>query len=86
MEEELGISVPYTELFKYSCFDEVDKAIKVVFKATYDGPFTLQKEEVDSVHWMPIEKIKNLIETNPELFCKPFYEAMKIYLNKYASY
>jgi isopentenyl-diphosphate Delta-isomerase len=80
MQEELGIQVPYEKLFKYSCFDDIDKAIKVVFKAKFNGPFKTDPKEVGSIHWMSLDKIKELIKTNPELFCKPFLEAIKIYL------
>ncbi|MBC8500413.1 MAG: NUDIX domain-containing protein [Nanoarchaeota archaeon] len=84
MKEELGISVPYSKLFKYEFSDDVDKAIKTVFKATYDGPFKLQKEEVEAVYWMSLGDIKQKMSEHPEQFCPPFFKALKIcFKNKF---
>src|SRR3989338_1841408 len=51
MQEELGISLQPKMLFKFHYFDDINKAFKMVFNAIYDGTFTLQKEELDSVKW-----------------------------------
>ena len=58
LEEELGIrNTPMEHLFKFYYENNVIKTWGDAWECTYDGPLTLQVEEVDSVHPMTMEQI-----------------------------
>ena len=58
LEEELGIKgTKMDHLFKFYYEDERIKTWGDAWECTYDGPLTLQVEEVDSVHPMTMEQI-----------------------------
>ena len=67
-QEELGTTVPVQFLLSdlYSDSRGNNKFLQV-FKATYDGPFTINKEEVERVEWFALDKIKQMI-ANGEKF------------------
>jgi len=83
MEEELGVTLPFKEIFRYYCFDDADKAFKVVYSATYDGPFNLQKEEVEDVKWVNPEYLMKNMEEDPESYNPPFIKGMTLFLNNH---
>lgn len=67
LEEEMGIRhVPLTRLFDFYFADQRTRVWGGVFSCVYDGPLTLQEEEVASVSLMTIDEIFERAST--ELF------------------
>ncbi len=81
-QEELGISVTPKRLFKFHYFDEINKAFKTAFTAIYDGTFTIQKEELDSVKWVSPEQLQREMKSNPKKFNPSFIEGMRIFWSR----
>jgi isopentenyldiphosphate isomerase len=64
LAEEMGIcNVPLTWLFDFYFAAARTRVWGGAFSCTYDGPLTLQKEEVESVSLMTIEEILRRAET-----------------------
>ena len=82
MKEELGISVKPWKLFKFFYGDEVNKAFKTVYTAIYDGEFSIQQEELDSIRWTAMEELKKELADHPEQFNPSFVMGMEIYFSK----
>ena len=58
LEEEMGIrNVPLIRLFDFYFADQRTRVWGGAFSCTYDGPLTLQEEEVESVSLMTIDEI-----------------------------
>ena len=57
--EELGIDQPLTSCFKFFFESDNNRCWGQVFKCVHDGPFMLQKEEVESGEFMELEEIKS---------------------------
>ena len=55
--EELGIDQPLTPCFKFFFAADNNRCWGQVFECVHDGPFTLQKEEVESGEFMDKEKV-----------------------------
>lgn len=53
-----------------------------LFEGIHDGPFKIQKDELDSIKFFSINEIKDLIVNKPDLFTKAFKLCFKIYINK----
>lgn len=85
--EELGIKTNI-KLIAKDIIEEFDQEkFKVrhffsFFEGTHEGPFKIQKEEVDSAKFFSIDEIKKMIETNPDLFTLAFKLCFKFYVNK----
>ena len=57
-EEELGLrGVALTDHFKMYFEDESTRSFGRAYSCVYDGPFVLQREEVASARFMPVEAI-----------------------------
>lgn len=66
LEEEMGIrNVPLTRLFDFYFADQRTRVWGGVFSCVYDGPLTLQEEEVESVSLITVEEILRRAETEP---------------------
>ena len=67
LAEELGIKeVPLTPCFDNYFEDATNKVWGRVFRCTHEGPFTLQKEEIESGGFMDVTQI--LDAANSQLF------------------
>lgn len=67
LEEEMGIrDVPLTRLFDFYFADQRTRVWGGAFSCIYDGPLSLQAEEVESVSLMTIDEIFDRAPT--ELF------------------
>ena len=68
INEEVGLNVNEDELdLFYSGRDDIDKVFFDLYYIKKDfstDSLTLQKEEVESVKWMTVDEIKQLISTN----------------------
>jgi isopentenyldiphosphate isomerase len=68
VEEEVGIrDVPLTFLFKMRFTSSEDNCFSGVYKCVYDGPITLQEEEIASGLFLPLEKVEEMLQK--EQFC-----------------
>lgn len=66
LEEEMGIrQVPLTRLFDFYFSDPRSHVWGGAFTCTYDGPLTLQAEEVERVELMTIDEILQRAEQEP---------------------
>jgi len=83
MNEELGIQVPYEELFKYRFRDDYDNAFCMLYRSRHNGPFTLQKEEVAGVEWIDPGRLHRDIKRNPGRYAAPFIHGMELYSRRY---
>ncbi len=64
LEEEMGIcNVPLTRLFDFYFADERTQVWGGAFSCVYDGPLTLQAEEVESVSLMTSDEILRRAKT-----------------------
>lgn len=56
-KEELGIERPLVPQFKYFFEDDHNRCWGQVFSCIHDGPFVLQKEEVESGEFMDVRSV-----------------------------
>lgn len=82
--EELGIEVPIEPKFHFLYKanvggDLIEHELDHVFTGTYEGEFTLNKEEVDSIRYVTMEELDRELEEYPDHFTPWF----KIILNEY---
>jgi len=86
MKEEIGISVPYQELFKIHYSSSLHNAFCMVYQAVYpetvEQSFRIQEEEVDHVKWIPLSTLRSLLAVQPELFTPPFRKVMDTYFRE----
>lgn len=55
--EELGVDQPLTAHFKYFFEQNNNRCWGQVFSCVHDGPFTLQREEVESGEFMTVDEV-----------------------------
>lgn len=60
MEEELGIQTPITFAKKFYVENFQESEIAVTFTAKHNGPFFPNKDEMDKVEFLSLEKIKTM--------------------------
>ncbi|MBI1970432.1 NUDIX domain-containing protein [Candidatus Woesearchaeota archaeon] len=86
MKEEIGISVPYQELFKVQYSSTLHNAFCMVYQAMYpetpEQSFLIQEDEVEYVKWIPLSTLRSLLAAQPELFTPPFRKVMNAYFDK----
>ena len=78
--EELGVRGELRRLFdlRYAADDMAVNG--VVYSCTHDGPFHLQKDEVESGRFMDLVEVIELTQREP--FCPDGIEALRIYLDR----
>ena len=66
IEEEMGVKgdVKLKKHFDFLFEDKFSRVWGRLFSTTYNGPFVLQEEEVESAQFMKVEAVKQLIEDN----------------------
>ena len=66
LAEEVGISgVPLAHHFVFHYADDYTRVWGSVFTCVYDGALLLQKEEVESASFMPLEAVRSHAERAP---------------------
>lgn len=85
LKEELGVGDIKLELLDryYTSGTYGKKKINrynSVFRGIYDGPFTLQKEEVSKVKWIAVSDLKQNIKNNPEIYTPGLIKLVEDYL------
>lgn len=66
ISEELGISPPLQFIRFCPPIEGVNYEFAALYRATSEGPFTLQAEEVEEVRWVNAEEVK-LLKITPNL-------------------
>lgn len=81
LEEETGIKNPKLE-FLFDFFYKGDKVsfFAKTYRCVYDGKIRMQKEEVEDYFFVSIDKLKKMIEDNPEKFSPDSLAQFKEYL------
>lgn len=84
LEEELGVSGVPLQAHEHFFFDQPGNRLWcAVFSAVWDGPLTLQPEEVLEARFMPVAGV--LQESLHKSYCPDSLAALKRYLGKSAS-
>src|SRR3989344_5144307 len=88
MNEELGVDVDLKDInlkifedYVYSK-ESKPKYVKHVIKlfvGNHEGPFNIQKEELDSIQFYTLEEVKKLMEQNPSIMT----EGLRLTLKEY---
>ncbi|WP_332468353.1 NUDIX hydrolase YfcD [Desulfogranum marinum] len=66
LAEELGVTAgPFQHLFDQYFEDSSNRVWGRVFSCTHNGPFVLQKEEIEHGHFIPLSDIESLHEREP---------------------
>ena len=81
-EEELGF-VPreLSKVCDYDSFSERQREKRRLFVCVFEGEFKIDEEEVESVEWCAVEKIKRMIEKGMD-----FTEGFKISFERYLEF
>lgn len=66
MNEELGIPLSQNIdfMFKMKIRNNIESENVSVFSTVYDGPFFIQKEEIDEIRFWNRDELKELLKTN----------------------
>ncbi|KPB69209.1 NUDIX hydrolase [Pseudomonas cannabina] len=81
LEEELGVSGVPLQAHERFFFDQPGNRLWcAVFSAVWDGPLTLQPEEVLEARFMPVEDVLHEAAHNP--YCPDSLAALKRYLEQ----
>jgi isopentenyldiphosphate isomerase len=79
LAEEVGIAGVVPEpLFDIHYEDERNQVNGRVFRVTWDGPLTLQREEVVRGEWLPVEVVRQRLTRDP--FCPDGVVVLERYL------
>jgi isopentenyl-diphosphate Delta-isomerase len=81
--EELGIeSPPLKRLFKIKSCRETGYEHLWVYSCEHEGPFTLDREEIDYGAWVPATELSAIMQANP----KPYTPSLVTVWNAYLSH
>lgn len=81
LEEELGVSDVELTAHEHFLFDQPGNRVWcAVFSAVWDGPLTLQPEEVLDARFIPVEEA--IAESTREPYCPDSLAALQRYLQK----
>lgn len=84
--EELGIEAPISLIGMFKKVDEnypngeIEREHYPIYICHYDGEIKIQKEELTSAVFYPVDKIKQMIRENKDQFTPDFLEVFKLYL------
>lgn len=80
-EEELGISgIKLKKICKYKSFSDRQREIRTLFSARHDGPFKINKEEVEKIEFWSVEKVQEVIRKGSVNFTTGFEISFRHYL------
>ena len=84
LAEELGINdVPVRPILKFQYEDQGNLVNGRVYSCLYDGPLTLQAEEIVSGEWLDLDVV--IERARQDRFCPDGIEALLRYLDRLAS-
>ena len=67
LKEEIGIESKLEFLMKFRKQVENDQEIITVFKCMHEGPFKINREEIDEVKFFSPEEIRNMLESGEKI-------------------
>lgn len=81
LTEEIGVrNMELQPLLKFRlCKEPHENAIFILYAGKHDGEFHGSEEEVQNVHFLPLEKIKEIEEKEPQLFSPWTREILRWY-------
>lgn len=88
LEEELGIRTPLTSIGESILYEKVDiegKKIRHSLRFFYgknNGPFVIQKEELESIEEYDKEYIKNLVEKDSKIMTTAVKMALRLFFKE----
>ena len=85
-KEEIGIEVQLEWFFEIHHTSSNDNVFQKIFLATIEneeGTIVHQKEEVDSVEWIPADKIRSELAEEPDKYSPLYQVGMKIYFDEF---
>ena len=85
MQEEIGISVPCTEILTYKNFDEIEKTFNTLFEATSDEELKPDAREMTKLKWITLEELRDDLQKNPEAYTPSMHNGMKAYFARYCN-
>lgn len=62
MKEELGIEAPFEKIGKYCYQGETETEMFVVYKATHNGPFKLNPEEIEKGKFFDLDDLSRKVK------------------------
>lgn len=80
LKEELGIDGTLRKLFKFKSFSEEEREISVLYLCRHNGPFSLNKEEIDEGIFMNLKEIERELKTGEKRFAHGFEAAFDKFL------
>src|SRR5947207_9618814 len=78
--EEIGVELTPEPLFPFRYADAASVVHGMVYRATHDGPFRLQPEEIVRGEFVPVAEALARIDREP--FCPDGVEALRQYLRR----
>ena len=85
--EELGVFVPFFDLFRFFCRDENDSSFHTVFQGRYDekyaGLIKPNPKETAEIVWRSPAELEKSMRSNPEQYTPPFLKGMNIYFSDF---
>ncbi|MFC2143345.1 NUDIX domain-containing protein [Candidatus Aenigmatarchaeota archaeon] len=82
LKEEIGVEAELKRVCDFKKYTEIERENNRIFECKSDGPFKMQKDEVDSIQFFSIDKIKKMIDETPESFTPGTVVALKKYFEK----
>jgi len=77
--EELGIESSLEYLFDFHFDSERVRYIAKAYRTKHNGPFELQKNEIEEGKWITLDALRKEIEQNPERFTEDSPEFLREY-------
>lgn len=74
VREEIGLKLekPSVRLFKIAACPETDQEFVWVYRCENDGPFELNRDEIERGDWFSAEEVSRWIDEKPEEFASAF--------------
>lgn len=74
VEEELGVNIASTlqSLFKLSPTQQLGMEFIQVYRCQHNGPFVLNKDEIDEGCWLAVDEINERVKANDGTLTKTF--------------
>jgi len=83
LKEEMGFSVPLTEIFRFTYsakFDDIwgENEYDVVFRGEYSGEVKIDPNEAESYRWVSLDMVKKDVNKNPEKYTPWFKNILNL--------
>jgi len=82
LEEELGVKSSVELIGSISAREETGWEHVRLYRATHEGPFTLEPAEIETGGFFTVEQVSRWIEARPGDFANGFLECFRLFLEK----